>query len=547
MQRSQQLFASIAGFFDWKSQWELLNQNATAIDLEQRVENLAKVVKSEVSNMAIAILFFFGCAATLFSSHSIYYTAIGAVPMIVSQIAIIRLNLRLRRFSVQQGDDDHDLRRAYRNFSIFTGMAAFSWATLICDFWAVDGAIYQVMASGIAMALFGLGTLTFIFVPRVLIVWIAILLLGSIVGPNLAGIEMPYLFYVSIATFALALLGDATRQWKSHIQSIADTNAFSLARADFYDREQERLEALEAERRRSLQLEQEAMKKAEVQRRQEMAQLASEFERSVHLAVDAIGVAIGSVGESAQQLSDIGTQTRSRADSMAVMADNMSRAIQVVAGATLQLGDATRSISDQVQEQVKAASDATGSSKQGSAKLGGLVREALKVGEIAGIIEDIAGKTNLLALNATIEAARAGEAGRGFSVVAHEVKALAGQTHDAIGSVTGTVGSIRSQVGAAAETVEAVVDHIDRVQQGAGNIAAAITQQQAATLEIGNHAENAARDAEQVRNQSREVNQNALRVGEVVDEMHHVMGEMEKQSATLRKASHAFLGRLRAA
>jgi methyl-accepting chemotaxis protein len=547
MQRSHQLFAALVGFFDWKRQWELLNRNATAIDLQQRVDNLAKVVKSEVSNMAIAILFFFGCTASLYSNHSVFYTVVGSVSMLVSQIAIFRLNRRLRNFAVQQGDDDQVLRHAYRNFSIFTGMTAFSWATLICDLWAVDGAIYQVMASGIGIALFGLGTLTFIFVPRVLIVWIAILLLGSIAGPNLAGVKLPYLFYLSIGAFALALLGDAGRQWKSHIQSIADANAFSLARADFYEKEQERLEALETERRRSLTLEQEAMKRAEMQRRQEMAQLASEFEHSVHLAVDAIGAAIESVGESAHQLADIGAQTRSRADSMTAMADNMSQAIQIVAGATRQLGDATRSISDQVDDQVKAASEATGSSRNGSTKLGGLVGEAAKVGEIAGIIEDIAGKTNLLALNATIEAARAGEAGRGFSVVAHEVKALASQTHDAIASVTDTVDSIRNQVGAAAETVESVVDHIERVQQGAGNIAAAITQQQAATREIGSHTENAARDAEQVRNQSREVNQHALRVGEVVDEMHHVMGEMGKQSATLRQASTAFLGRLRTA
>ena len=57
----------------------------------------------------------------------------------------------------------------------------------------------------------------------------------------------------------------------------------------------------------------------------------------------------------------------------------------------------------------------------------------------------------------------------------------------------------------------------------------------------------AARDAEEVRTQSREVNQDALRVGEVADEMHQVMREMESRAQSLREASAAFLERLRVA
>ena len=79
-----------------------------------------------------------------------------------------------------------------------------------------------------------------------------------------------------------------------------------------------------------------------------------------------------------------------------------------------------------------------------------LAGEAEKIGEIAAMIKDVAGKTNLLALNATIEAARAGDAGRGFAVVAQEVKSLASQTQGAIGSVTETVTTIRDQMDNAA-------------------------------------------------------------------------------------------------
>ncbi|WP_010544264.1 methyl-accepting chemotaxis protein [Sphingomonas elodea] len=71
---------------------------------------------------------------------------------------------------------------------------------------------------------------------------------------------------------------------------------------------------------------------------------------------------------------------------------------------------------------------------------------AQTVGTVTGVIGDIAGQVNLLALNASIEAARAGAAGRGFTVVAQEVKALAGQVGRAAKSVGAQVGGVRQEI-----------------------------------------------------------------------------------------------------
>ena len=109
------------------------------------------------------------------------------------------------------------------------------------------------------------------------------------------------------------------------------------------------------------------------------------------------------------------------------------------------------------------------------------VKAADQIGDIVTVINDIASQTNLLALNATIEAARAGEAGRGFSVVASEVKTLATQTGKSTGQIGAKVAEIQATTREVVAALASVAEAIDQLSDVTVSVSSAIEQQRDAT------------------------------------------------------------------
>lgn len=143
--------------------------------------------------------------------------------------------------------------------------------------------------------------------------------------------------------------------------------------------------------------------------------------------------------------------TGDRATAVASAAAQTSFSMTGIAERGRMLADAFAAINDDTLRAKAAAANAVGLVGRGGARMRELMASAESIDAVIALIGEIAGQVNLLALNATIEAARAGEAGRGFTVVANEVKALATQASHAAGRITAHVAEICSGIAQVAD------------------------------------------------------------------------------------------------
>ena len=170
-----------------------------------------------------------------------------------------------------------------------------------------------------------------------------------------------------------------------------------------------------------------------------------------------------------------------------------------------------------------------------------LSEAARTIEQVIALIEDVAGQTNLLALNATIEAARAGEMGRGFGVVAHEVKQLATRTSRATEDVRSGLQGIMAASQRIADRVARLVQSIDQVAAVADAIAGSMRKQDANSQAITSTTANTAHD---VRDVAATVKDVAGMIGETrqaADLVTRVSTDLGRQAGDLRTAVERFI------
>ncbi|WP_029004830.1 methyl-accepting chemotaxis protein [Azorhizobium doebereinerae] len=192
-------------------------------------------------------------------------------------------------------------------------------------------------------------------------------------------------------------------------------------------------------------------------------------------------------------------ETNLQAASASAATDAAASNMQTVAAGAQQLAASVGAISRQVQQSSELSAAAVEQGNRTNDIVASLSGAAQKIGHVVELINSIAAQTNLLALNATIEAARAGEAGRGFSVVAQEVKSLAGQTSKATGDIATQVTEVQAATDEAVNALGAVTDFISQLNTIASSIAAAVEQQAAVTRDVSSSMQTAASGIEVVK------------------------------------------------
>ena len=280
-------------------------------------------------------------------------------------------------------------------------------------------------------------------------------------------------------------------------------------------------------------------------RQKEAEELIDMFGSSVSGVFSSLSEASTAMANTADSMRHVVSETNHQIDIVMSAINEAGNNADAVAAASQELTAAINEISRLVNSSSHVAETGAQQARDVLDRVSKLRGASDKIGNIIGIISNIATQTNLLALNATIEAARAGEAGRGFVVVANEVKNLSGQTQRATIDITTQIQEIQGSIGETVTSVDAIGKTIQDIYHSSTEIAAAITEQQSATDEIARNIQYVASGATRIADSMTAVRSSANLTASASQNVNQASSSMASQSDKLSVEVKDFLVAIR--
>ena len=277
------------------------------------------------------------------------------------------------------------------------------------------------------------------------------------------------------------------------------------------------------------------------ERRAVIENAISAFRKCAENLLQTVADSAGKMRSTAGNLFEAFGHTSQRAASAVQTSNEASGNVQNAAFAAEELSISIVEIGQRLNQTAEVVRLAVGEAHTTNQDFDTLAQTTQKIGDVVRLIRNVAEQTNLLALNATIEAARAGEAGRGFAVVASEVKSLAVQTGEATEDISSQILEVQNSTGKAVEAIGRIVHRMGEINNYTSAVAASVQQQNAATREISQNVASAADGAKLIGTVLKEMVGTTTETQQSAQTVLTASKSVEEAAANLRSEVESFL------